>query len=113
MSLLDNNFDINITEQSLYNLEVKKMFRNDDEFGDQPISKIHYHGKVRAENRWRYTMHYNRESKEIKFRNLGYTMSASYPWVCITIQEVGVRGNITVTPITLETIYINLSKAVE
>lgn len=66
MSLLDPNLDVNITERTLYELEVKKLFRGSN-YKYCPINNIFYHRRVKEDNRWKWLMFYNINTHDIRF----------------------------------------------
>ena len=101
MSLLDPNLDIVITERTLYELAIKQLLKNSN-IKDMPINKIYYHNRVREENRYKYIMHYNMDTGEVKFLNLCDNIRM-YPWRTVLITDE--KTNIDYLEIYLFTIF--------
>lgn len=88
-SLLDKNFDFEITRRTLYELEVKKQFKTSIYNGNH-IDKIYYHTRVKYDNWWKWLMYYNKTTYEIKFFNV--SQQPGRPWEPVYVPgEYGTR----------------------
>ena len=103
MSLLDPNFDIDITERTLYELIVREVLK-DSSVDCSRIGKIYYHNRVKEDNRHEYIMMYNITTGDIRFYHMN--MSLLGGWVTVYVKEI---DGVT-TVVTLEDIFDKLKQ---